>query len=476
MSNHASVARERIEAILDANSFVEIGAEITARNTDFNLSLKKAPTDGVVTGYGQIDGRLVYVYSQDPEILGGTMGEMHAKKIVNVYKLALKTGAPVIGLIDSGGMRLEEATDGLFSFGEIYRMMADASGVILQLTAICGKCGGGMALIPQMSDFCLADKDKAEIFVNSPDAIKGNHKDKENNASVDFQSGEAGSIDFAGSSEEVAAAMRTLVSILPQNNEDIMDIGDAMDDPNRSSEDLALYAKTPADLLREIADDHLLFETKKDYGPDMLTALMKLNGCTVGVLANRNRTSGKNGAPSAATPKLSARGASKAARFVRFLDAFSIPVISFVNVEGFQAAICQERRLAGKAAELAYAFSEASSPKISVITEKAFGTAALIMNSKSTGADMVLAWKGARIGMMDADEAAKLLADPTDYDAIQKTAAAYDEIQNSEKSAAQRGYVDSVIDPAETRKYLIGTLDMLFTKREVRFDKKHGAM
>ncbi|MEE0956241.1 MAG: carboxyl transferase domain-containing protein [Eubacterium sp.] len=476
MSNQASEAKARIEALLDASSFVEIGAGVTARNTDFNLSLKKAPSDGVVTGYGRIEGRLVYIYSQDPDVLGGTVGEMHARKIVNIYKLALKIGVPVIGLIDCGGMRLEEAADGLFAFGEIYHAMSEASGVIPQITAVYGKCGGGMALIPAMADFSLMVTD-GQLFVNSPDAMPGNSADKLDTASCHFQSEEAGNVDFAGTKEEVAGKIRELVAILPENNEDDMGYLESNDDPNRESADLDRCAKDPMMILARIADDGKVIELKKDYGPDMVTALFSLNGNTVGAVANRSASYKKDGTVDKEYGcVISARGAEKAAKFVRFLDAFSIPLVTFTNVEGFKASVCGERRIAGRAAQLAYSFTDATTPKINVITGKAFGSAALVMNSKSTGADMVYAWEGTKVGMMDAKEAAKLMNDTADAKEIKTKAAEYDELQNSVASAAARGYVDTVINPAETRKYLIGTIDMLYTKREARFDKKHGTV
>ena len=219
MSNTTmSPARQRIDALLDANSFVEIGAGVKARSTDFNLSGKNTPSDGVVTGYGVINGELVYVYSQDSSVLNGTIGEMHAKKISGLYKLAMKMGAPVIGLIDCAGIRLEEAGDALNGLGEIYMAQADASGVIPQVTGIFGTCGGGMALIPGMTDFTYLEEKNARLFVNSPNAIKGNNVDVCDTAAAEFQSGEAGMVDGVGEEADVLAQIRALVSMLPSNN------------------------------------------------------------------------------------------------------------------------------------------------------------------------------------------------------------------------------------------------------------------
>ncbi len=478
MSNNTqSPARQRISALLDANSFVEIGAAVTARNTDFNMAAKKAPSDGVVTGYGQIGGCPVYVYSQDASVLKGTIGEMHARKIVNMYDLAIKTGAPVIGLIDCAGIRLEEAADALNAFGEIYMAQASASGVVPQITGIFGMCGGGMALVPAMADFTFMESGKAKLFVNSPNAIAGNTEEACDTASADFAAEETGMSDGQGTEAEVLEKIRTLVSVLPANNEDDMAYGEAADDLNRISSDLAGCIDDPAFLLTRISDGGCYIETKPCYGRDMVTAFIRLNGYTVGAVANRNIRYAEDGSVAEEFGKsISARGAKKAAQFVSFCDAFSIPVVTFTNATGFKAAMCSEKNLAYELGRMTYAFANATTPKVNVITGEAFGTAYLAMNSKSLGADMVYAWKDAKIGMMDAFAAAKIMNDGADGNVIKAEAEAYSALQNSVDMAAARGYVDTVIDPAETRKYLIGALDMLFTKREFRPDKKHGTV
>ena len=256
MSNTAqSAAGTRIASLLDANSFVEIGGQITARNTDFNLSAKETPSDGVITGYGVIDGSLVYVYSQDATVLNGTVGEMHAKKIARLYDFAMKTGAPVIGLVDCAGLRLQEATDALNGFGEIYMQQTKASGVIPQITGIFGTCGGGMALIPALTDFTLMEDKKGKLFVNSQNAIEGNEISKCDTSSAEYQGKEAGLVDFRGSEADVLAQIRALVSLLPANNEDDMSYEECTDDLNRVSADLANAAGDPAVLLADIADN-----------------------------------------------------------------------------------------------------------------------------------------------------------------------------------------------------------------------------
>ena len=475
-STSQSAARTRISALLDQNSFVEIGAGVTARSTDFNLAEKKAPSDGVITGYGQINGNPVYVYSQDASVLKGTIGEMHANKIVKMYELAIKTGAPVIGLIDCAGLRLEESTDALNAFGDIYMAQAQASGVIPQITGIFGNCGGGMAVVTALSDFTYMVSDKGKLFVNSPNAIKGNSEDKCDTSSADYQGKEAGMIDGMGTEDEVIADIRSLIGILPANNEDDMSYAESEDDLNRRVEDAVQCIADPALLLPRISDDSAYVETRPYYGEDMVTAFIRLNGYTVGAVANRSVKYGADNSKEEFGKVISAKGAKKAAEFVKFCDAFSIPVVTFTNVTGFKACKCSEKNLPDALSKLTFAFADASTPKVNVITGEAFGSASLTMNSRSLGADLVYAWKGAKIGMMDAKEAAKIMCDGESADVISKTAEEYDKLQNSTDSAAARGYVDAVIDPADTRKYLIGALDMLFTKREFLPDRKHGTV
>ncbi len=456
-------AKSRIEGLLDAKSFVEIGAKVTARSTDFNMASKKEASDGVITGYGLINGYPVFVYSQDSSVLGGSIGEMHASKIVKLYEMAIKTGAPVIGLIDCAGMRLEEGTDALNSFGKIYMAQCNASGVIPQITAIFGNCGGGMALAAAMSDFTFMEEGNARLFVNTPNALDGNHVSECDTSSASFQSAEAGNVDMVGSEDEIIAAIRNLVSVLPANNEDDMSYMETDDDANRLCSDLEVLAADPIQFLSEIADDNYVFEAKSEYAKDMVTALIGLNGTTVGVVANRNSV-------------LTVKGVEKAAEFVNFCDAFSIPIVSVVNVKGFEANICTEKNIARAAAKLLYAFANATAPKISLLTGEAMGSAYLVMNSRPIGADIVYAWDTARIGMMDAKSAAKIMYAGEDANIIKEQAAKYDALQNSVESAAARGFVDTVIEPAETRKYLIGAIELLFSKRDHRPEKKHGTV
>ena len=478
MSNATqSLASTRITSLLDANSFVEIGKSVTARSTDFNLTETKAPSDGVITGYGVIDGNLVYVYSQDASVLNGTVGEMHAKKISALYDLAIKTGAPVIGLVDCAGMRLQEATDALEAFGGIYFKQTMASGMIPQITAVFGTCGGGMAVVPALTDFTFIEAKKGKMFVNSPNALDGNCTEKCDTAAADYQSKETGLIDAVESEEEILAEIRQLVSLLPSNFEDNDSFAECTDDLNRACEDIAACAGDTSIALSRIADNGIFFETKRDYGKDVVTGLLRVNGMTVGAVANRTEVYDAEGEKTEEFDgTLSARGARKAAGFVKFCDAFDIPVLTLTNVTGFNATVCSEKVMAKSIGELVHAFASATVPKVNVIIGKAYGTAYVAMNSKSVGADIVYAWDNAEIGMMDASMAAKIMYPGSEASVINEKAAEYRELQSSVESAAARGYVDTVIAPADTRKYVIGAFEMLFTKREDRPAKKHGTV
>ena len=479
MSKNTSqnLASTRIASLLDEGSFVEIGGAITARTTDFNMQQKETPADGVITGYGVIDGNLVYVYSQDASVLKGAIGEMHAKKIANIYDMAMKMGAPVIGLVDCAGLRLQEATDALNGFGSLYYKQAMASGVIPQITAVFGKCGGGLAVASAMTDFTFMESNQGKLFLNAPNAIEGNEVSKCDTASATFQSEEAGMVDMAASEEEVLAEIRALVCMLPANNEDDASYDECLDDLNRACEGIENAMEDTALVAAMVSDDNVFFETKRAYAKDMVTGFIRLNGMTVGVVANRSKVYDEEGnVVETFDGTLSVKGAKKAADFVEFCDAFSIPVVTFTNVTGFKTCKCAEKSLAREAAKLTYAFANATVPKVNVVIGKAYGSAYVSMNSKSIGADMVYAWPTAEIGMMDATLAAKIMYADSDAATINEKAAEYKELQSSPMAAARRGYVDTIIAPADTRKYLIGAFEMLFTKREERPSKKHGTV
>ena len=470
-------ASRRIATLLDEGSFVEIGGAVTARSTTFNLQEKAAPSDGVITGYGVIDGNLVYVYSQDADVLGGALGEMHAKKIARIYDMAMKMGAPVIGLIDCAGLRLQEATDALEAFGSLYHKQALASGVIPQVTAIFGMCGGGLAVVPGLTDFTFMEAKDGKLFVNSPNALEGNEISKCNTASAEYQSKTAGLVDGIGAEAEILGQIRDLVCMLPANNEDDMSYEECTDDLNRICADIANASEDTAIALAQIADNQILVETKKDYAKEMVTGFIRLNGMTVGVVANRSKVYNAEAEVEAEFDSvLTVDGCKKATDFVNFCDAFSIPILTLTNVTGFAATVESEKNMASAVAKLTYAFANATVPKVNVIVGKAFGSAYVSMNSKSIGADLVYAWPTAEIGMMDAKLAAQIMYADADAETLNEKATEYKELQSSPNSAAARGYVDAIIEPADTRKYVIGAFEMLFTKREDRPAKKHGTV
>lgn len=469
-------ASRRIAALLDEGSFVEIGGAVTARSTDFNLQAKDTPSDGVITGYGVIDGNLVYVYSQDATVLKGAIGEMHAKKIANIYDMAMKMGAPVIGLVDCAGLRLQEATDALEAFGGLYFKQAMASGVIPQITAVFGMCGGGLAVVPGMTDFTFMEEKSAKLFVNSPNALAGNEFSRCDTSTAEYQSKTAGLVDGIGTEEEILTQIRSLICMIPANNEDDLSYEECMDDLNRVCADLENAYEDTGIALAEISDNNVFFETKKEYAKEMATGFIRLNGMTIGAVANRSKVYDAEGNAESFDTVLTVDGCKKATDFINFCDAFSIPVLTLTNVTGFEATKESEKDIAKSVAKLTYAFANATVPKVNVIVGQAYGSAYVTMNSKSLGADMVYAWPNAEIGMMDSALAAKIMYADADAETLKEKATAYKELQSSPMSAARRGYVDAIIEPADTRKYLIGAFEMLFTKREDRPSKKHGTV
>ena len=473
-----SKASQRIAALLDDNSFVEIGGLVTARATDFNLKPNETPSDGCITGYGVINGNLVYVYSQDASVLNGTIGEMHAKKITNLYDLAMKTGAPVIGLIESAGLRLQEATDALAAFGEIYLKQTMASGVIPQITAVFGTCGGGLGLFPTMTDFTFMEEKNAKLFVNAPNALDGNVITKCDSSSAKFQAEESGIVDVVADEATILEKVRELVNFLPANNEDDASfLEDCTDDLNRVNPEIAGCVGDTSVALSILADDNNFFEVKSGYAKNMVTGFLRLDGVTVGAVANRSEICDEEGKVAEKLDAvLTAEGCEKAAEFVNFCDAFGIPVLTLTNVKGYEATLASEKAIAKAAAKLTYAFANATVPKVNVVIGKALGTAYVVMNSKAIGADITMAWPDAQIGAMDGKLAAKIMYDGQGADVINEKAAEYEALTLNVTSAAKRGYVDQIVNAADTRKYVIGAFEMLFTKSEDRPAKKHGTV
>ena len=474
-SNNASLAMQRIAKLVDENSFMEIGSLVTARSTDFNLSATKTPSDGVIIGHGLIDGNLVFIYSQDASVLNGTIGEMHAKKIASVYDMAMKMGVPVIGLIDCGGIRLQESVDALDGFGQIYAKEVAASGIVPQICGVFGNCGGGLSVVPALCDFAFVEENKGKVFVNSPDAVEGNCVDKCDTSSAKFQAEETGCVDGFGSEDDIIADIRELVTMLPGNNEGDVYTDTCEDDLNRVCNNMDSMKGDPRFLLSELSDDHIFFETKKNFAKNMVTGFIKLNGMTVGAVANCSEVYDEEGNKAESFEAvLTAKGCNKAAEFVQFCDAFSIPVLTLTNVKGFCNCMCAEKNLSKALARMTYAFSNATTAKVNLVTGEAFGSAYVSMNSKSIGADLVYAWNDAKIGMMDSKMAAKIMYPEANADELSTKAAEYENLQSSVTSAAARGYVDLIIDPADTRKYLVAAFEMLYTKYVEEPVKKHG--
>ncbi len=477
-----NTALGRIEALVDQNSFVQIGGLVNARNTDFNMRDKETPADGVITGYGLVDGNMVFVYSQDASVLNGTIGEMHAKKIVRLYDMAMKMGSPIIGFIDCAGIRLQEATDALNAFGEIYAKMAMASGVIPQITAVFGSCGGGLSILAEMSDFTFM-ANSGKLFVNSPNTLDGNREDKCDTSSATYQTTITGLADMKGSETEVIDVVRNLIAILPQNYDSESSYTECTDSLNRACEGIDNCTEDTYIAVCKIADDERVLELKPDYAKEMVTAFIKLDGLTVGIVANRSKEYDAQGEEKKLSDgTLTTDGCIKATEFVNFCDAFNIPIITLTNVKGFKATVDEEKTIAKAAAKLTYAFANATVPKINVIVGDCFASAYAVMNSKATGCDVVYAWPTAHIGTMSADNAVRIiydkeLKDVTDKNAyLNERALEYEALQTSAVSAAKRGYVDSIIEPVDTRKYVIGALEMLYSKREEQSPKKHGTV
>ncbi|MBD5088472.1 MAG: carboxyl transferase [Clostridiales bacterium] len=482
MSNSGQTAMNRIQNLLDDNSFVEIGAKVTKRNTDFNLEEKEVPADGVITGYGLIDGNIVYVYSQDSTALGGAIGEMHAKKIAHIYDLAMKIGVPVIGLVDCAGLRLQEATDALDAFGNLYVKKVMASGVIPQITAVFGNCGGGVAVANNLGDFTFMESENGKVFVNSPNVLDGNYTDKCNTASARFQAA-CGNIDFLGSEDEIYTQLRELVMLFPTNNEDTNSYIECTDDLNRTSDYFEGEIKDPRAAMLDLSDNGFFMEVKKDYAKEMVTGFIRLNGMTVGVVANAAALLDEEGKEVEKYENvLTTAGCAKATRFVNICNAFDIPLLTLTNVRGYKATMEEEQTISSAVAKLTYAFANSTAPKVNLITGEAFGSAYITMNSAHIGADLVFALPTAKIGMMEAEQAVKIMyadeiKESQDAQAkISEKASVYEAMQSSVEAAAARGYVDNIIEGSSVRKQMIFAFEMLFTKRDDRPSKKHGTI
>lgn len=476
-------ARERIDLLFDENSFVEVDAFIESRCFDFDMQKKKLAGDGVVTGYGTVDGRKVFVASQDFTVIGGSLGEMHAKKITKVMDMALKMGAPFISINDSGGARIEEGLDALSGYGDIFYRNTLASGVIPQISVIMGPCAGGAVYSPAITDFIFMVDKTSQMFITGPQVIKsvtGEEVTAEELGGADVHTAVSGVAHFKCASEqECIENIKVLLSFIPDNNvSDTMYYG-VTDRADRIVESLneiipeeSNKAYDMYDVISQIVDDGNFFEIQSYFAQNIIIGFGRLNGKSVGIVANQ---------PKVMAGSLDMNAADKAARFVRFCDAFNIPLVSLTDVPAFLPGVAQEHNgIIRHGAKLLYAFSEATVPKVNVILRKAYGGAYIAMNSKTIGADIVLAWPSAEIAVMGPDGAANIIfkkdiaASENPAETRKEKIEEYRDKFSNPYVAASRGYVDDVIEPSETRKRIISALEMLDTKRENRPAKKHG--
>jgi propionyl-CoA carboxylase beta chain len=476
-------ARERLDLLLDEGSFIELDRFVTHRTAGFGLEKQKFLGDGVVTGYGTVKGRLVYVFSQDFTVFGGSLSEAHAEKIVKVMDMALKNGAPVIGLNDSGGARIQEGVVSLGGYADIFLRNTLASGVVPQISAILGPCAGGAVYSPAITDFIYMVRGTSYMFVTGPNVVKTvTHEDidMEGLGGADVHASTSGVAHFACDSEvECLESIRRLLDFIPQNNREDAPSRDATDPFDRQDEELLdIVPDEPnkpydiLDVVRRVADEGEFYEVHKDYARNIVVGFAHLGGRSVGVIANQ---------PAVLAGVLDINSADKGARFVRFCDSFNIPLVVFEDVPGFLPGVAQEHGgIIRHGAKLLYAFAEATVPKVTVITRKAYGGAYDVMNSKHIRGDINLAWPTAEIAVMGPKGAVEVLFrrqiaaadDPAAETAAKE--ADYRERFAHPYIAAGRGYVDDVIDPRETRPRLISALDMLRNKRDENPWKKHG--
>ena len=476
-------ARERMEILFDEGSFVELDVFVTHRSNNFDMAENRVAGDGVVTGYGTIDGRLVYAYAQDFTVLGGSLGEYHAEKIVKAQKMALKMGVPIIGLNDSGGARIQEGVNSLSGFGKIFYNNTISSGVIPQISVIMGPCAGGAVYSPAITDYVFMVDKTSQMFITGPQVIKtvtGEDISAEELGGAMTHNSQSGVAHFIGKDdEETLKQVRELLSYLPANNLEIAPIKPTNDDVNRLIPEFNdIIPENPNkaydvyEIIEKIADDNKYYDVMPHYAKNIVTCYIRMNGSTVGVIANQ---------PKVAAGCLDINASDKAARFVRRCDAFNIPLLTIEDVPGFLPGVDQETGgIIRHGAKLLYAYCEATVPKVTMILRKAYGGAYIAMCNKELGADMVLAWPTAQIAVMGAEGAANIVFKndiKNSDDPIkerQAKVAEYEEKFNNPYRAAEMGYVEDIIEPAQARQRIISAFDMLESKRESLPPKKHG--
>ena len=476
-------ARERLNLLLDPGSFTELDRFVTHRCTYFDMQKKHIPGDGVLTGYGKINGKKVFVYSQDFTVFGGSMSRTQADKILKVMALALKNGVPIIGLKDSGGARIQEGVSALGGYGDIMRQNVLLSGVVPQISAIMGPCAGGAVYSPALSDFIFMVENSSYMFLTGPDVIKTvTHEEisKEDLGGSKTHTEKSGIAHFACQNDKQCLMMiRTLLAFLPENNLDDPPYQDCKDPLERRSETISQIIpdqnKKPYDmkiLIKEVVDDSFFLEVKEKFAANIITGFARLNGNSVGIVANQ---------PQVLAGCINISASIKASRFIRFCDCFNIPIISFVDVPGFLPGTDQEHgAVITHGAKLLYAYAEARVPKITIITRKAYGGAYIVMGSKHLGGDISFAYPSAEIAVMGAEGAVNIISrkqikeaqDPNQE--REKLTKEYEAIFNNPYKAAELGYIDSVIEPSHTREQIVKALELLQNKRERTIEKKHG--
>lgn len=476
-------ARERIDVLMDPGSFVETDRFVTHRSTNFGMGDKVIPGDGIITGYGKVNGRMVCAYSQDFTVFGGSMSRTQANKILKVMDLAIKNGCPMIGLNDSGGARIQEGVEALGGYADIFLKNVMSSGVVPQISAIMGPCAGGAVYSPSITDFIFMVKNSSYMFVTGPDVIKAvTHEEvtKEDLGGATTHNQKSGVAHFSADDDKTCLLMiRELLNFLPSNNLDDAPLQTINDSPDRLVKELNTFlpdnSRKPYDmkeLIKLVVDEKYFLEVHQHYAQNVVVGFARFNGQSVGIVANQ---------PQILAGCLNIDASKKAARFIRFCDAFNIPIVSFVDVPGFLPGTDQEwNGIITHGAKLLYAYAEATVPKVTIITRKDYGGAYCVMSSKHLRGDVNLAYPSAEIAVMGADGAVNIIF----RDAINKASNATDERQklikdyetkfNNPYVAAELGYIDEVIEPAQTRKRIVQALDMLKNKRDVNPPKKHG--
>lgn len=476
-------ARERLDVLLDPGSFVEIDRFVTHRCSNFGMADQKIAGDGVITGYGRVNGKIVYVYSQDFTVFGGSMSRTQANKIMKIMDLAVKNGSPIIGLNDSGGARIQEGVEALGGYADIFLRNVLTSGVVPQISAIMGPCAGGAVYSPSLTDFIFMVKNTSYMFVTGPDVIKAvTHEEvtKEELGGALTHASKSGVAHFATEDDrECLLMIRELLNFLPSNNLDDSPVLPTKDRPDRIEESLNTFIpdnpRKPYDmvqLITKVVDEGYFLEIHKHYAQNIVVGFARLNGRSVGIVANQ---------PNVLAGCLNIEASVKAARFIRFCDAFNIPVVTFVDVPGFLPGTEQEwNGIITHGAKLMYAYAEATVPKITIITRKAYGGAYDVMSSKHLRGDINMAYPTAEIAVMGAEGAVNIIFRSAINNAKDQAAERTRLTKDYEAKfanpyvAAEVGYVDEVIEPATTRKRLIDSLEMLKNKRDFNPPKKHG--